>query len=160
SHTRLPSDRRRVAARPPTRGFPAGPVGTPLRYGSAVLFAAFSTNGERLGTANGGKTPGPWVGRNLEVLAQALGLRHQGSGRQAGSSPDRRLVVMADTHTSRVGDAATGEPVRRYRLGNRRSVKKARRCANHRPEPTSHARYEITSLFVPRPRSSPSRLAS
>jgi WD40 repeat protein len=85
------------------------PIGSPLRHGSTVLFAAFSADSKRLVTTSDDNTARLWVVRTGAFLAQPL--RHATSVLRAAFSADRRLVVTADACTARVWDAATGAPI-------------------------------------------------
>jgi WD40 repeat protein/serine/threonine protein kinase len=86
------------------------PLGPPLRHGSRVTRAAFSSDGRLIVTASDDNTARVWdAARGVPLLAP---LEHKGTVLDAAFSPDDRyLITAAEDHSARVWDVATGEPL-------------------------------------------------
>jgi WD40 repeat protein len=86
------------------------PVGPPLRHGSHVTHAAFSSDGRLVVTASDDNTARVWdAARGAPLLPP---LEHQGTVLDAAFSPDdRRLITAGEDHSARVWDVGTGEPL-------------------------------------------------
>jgi WD40 repeat protein/Flp pilus assembly protein TadD len=89
--------------------------GRPLRHfqkpGTAVVRAAFDSNGRVLATASADKTAQLWDAASGELLATPAQFRHNDQPWAPRFSPDGRLLVLSSLGGVRVWDAATGDPV-------------------------------------------------
>ena len=77
---------------------------------SAIRFAQFSPDGQRLITADARNTAQVWDAETGQPITPPL--EHNNTVRHASFSPDgRRVVTASDDRTARVWDATTGQPV-------------------------------------------------
>jgi serine/threonine protein kinase/WD40 repeat protein len=86
------------------------PLGPPLRHGSRVTRAAFSSDSRLVVTASDDNTARVWdAARGVPLLHP---LRHKGTVLDAAFSPDdRRLITASEDRSARVWEVGTGEPL-------------------------------------------------